>query len=302
MNTRKPLDGQATGVMVVLCAIWGLQQVALKAAAPDMAPVLQIALRSVVTAGVVFLLVCWRRELAALRGGTWKPGLAVGVLFTLEFLFVGEGLRFTSASHMAIFLYTAPIFTALGLHFKMPEERLTAVQWTGIALAFAGVAVSFSGRGGVEVGNQAWVGDLLGLAAGVAWAGTTLTVRFSRLSGAPATVTLLYQLIGASVLLLAAVWLSGQTAVTVTPVLLSSLGFQIIVVSLFSFLVWFSLLRRYLASRLGALSFLTPVFGVLFGVLILQEQLDRSFVLGAGLIVAGILLVSARDLLARGKP
>ena len=57
------------------------------------------------------------------------------------------------------------------------------------------------------------------------------------------------------------------------------------------------LLRRYLASRLSILSFMTPLFGVSFGVLILDEPLDASFVLGALLVLAGITLVSGAELL-----
>ena len=55
---------------------------------------------------------------------TWKPGLIAGILFSLEFFFVGEGLRDTSASHMIVFLYSAPIFVALILHFKITSECL----------------------------------------------------------------------------------------------------------------------------------------------------------------------------------
>jgi len=60
----------------------------------------------------------------SLRDGSLWPGLTVGVLFALEFLLVAEGLRHTSASHMVVFLYTAPIFAALGLHWRLPAERL----------------------------------------------------------------------------------------------------------------------------------------------------------------------------------
>jgi len=186
-SNLRPIDSKATLLMVMLCMIWGLQQVALKAAAPDMAPVLQVAVRSGIAAIFVCLLVLWRREADVMTGGMWKPGLAVGALFALEFLFVGEGLRFTSASHMAIFLYTAPIFAALGLHLRMPEERLTMIQWCGIGVAFAGIVVSFAGRGdrGGPEGDMMWIGDLLGVAAGAAWGATTLTVRFSRLAMPP---------------------------------------------------------------------------------------------------------------------
>jgi drug/metabolite transporter (DMT)-like permease len=304
MSQRKPVDAKAGVLMALLCAVWGFQQVALKAAAPDMAPVLQVAVRSGAAALLVFALVLWRGEAGAMRAGILKPGLAAGALFALEFLCVGEGLRFTNASHMAIFLYTAPVFAAIGLHLKLPEERLSPGQWIGIALAFAGVAVAVAGRGagGAEPDGRAmWIGDLLGVAAGLSLGATTLVVRFTRLAETPATVTLLYQLLAGFGLLLAVAGLSGQTRIAPTPVLLSSLAFQIVLVSFASYLAWFALLRTYLASRLGALSFMTPMFGVVFGVTVLGERLDLSFLLGALMILAGIALVNARDVFAKAS-
>ena len=58
-----------------------------------------------------------------------------------------------------------------------------------------------------------------------------------------------------------------------------SVSFQAVAVALTSYLAWFWLLRRYLASRLSILSFMTPLFGVSFGVLFLDEPLDAAFVL-----------------------
>lgn len=294
---RRPVDGRAALFMVGLCAIWGMQQTALKAVASDMAPVLQICLRSGVAAVFIAALVIARGESHALRGGTWKPGLAIGALFALEYWFMGEGLRFTNASHMGIFLYTAPIFTALGLHFGLPEERLSPLQWLGIVTAFGGVAISFLGgaSGGPDHGS-AWIGDLMGVGAGAAWGATTLTLRFSRLSQAPSTVTTLYQLLGAFVLLAALAFGTGQTAVTPTPMLGLSMAFQIVFVSLISLLLWFGMLRIYLASRLGVLSFMTPLFGVVFGVVLLGERLEPAFIGGAIMVMAGILLVSGHEM------
>ena len=294
MDTRKELDGRATGLMVALCTIWGMQQVALKAAAPDIAPILQLAIRSGIAALLVGLLMLARRERLSLADGTWRPGLLVGSLFAVEFLFVGEGLRFTTASHMAIFLYTAPIFAALGLHWRLPSERLRPLQWMGISLAFGGIVISFAGRGDAA-GDDAWIGDLLGVAGGMAWAATTLAVRFSTLSNASATVTLLYQLLGAFVILVVAAVAMDQTMIRLTVLSVSSLAFQTIMVSFLSFLAWFALLRVYLASRLGVLSFMSPLLGVAFGVWLLDEPLDLSFALGALLVLVGILLVSGHE-------
>lgn len=283
--------------MVVLCLIWGLAQVNLKMAAADISPLMQIALRSGVAAVLVILLMFIRREGLSIQDGTWRPGLLVAGLFALEFFLIGEGLRYTSASHMTVLLYTAPIFAALGLHLLMPSERLTRVQWFGIGLAFTGVAIAFLLRPNhtqqkLDAADLLY-GDLLALGAGVAWAATTVAVRCSRLAQVSAAQTLLYQLVGAFLLLTATAFLLEQTAIQFTPLAWGSLIFQSLVVCFASYLAWFWLLKHYSASQLGVFSFLTPIFGVALGVGLLGEQLELSFMIGAALVVSGIILVSA---------
>jgi drug/metabolite transporter (DMT)-like permease len=298
MDKRSALDGRAGAMMLVLCAIWGVQQVVLKAVAADIAPILQIAFRSGLAAIMVCVLMLVRGERIALRDGPWRPGILVGLLFALEFLLVGEGLRYTSASHMVMFLYTAPIFAALGLHWKLPSERLHAMQWIGILIAFAGIVTAFTGRNpdaGSAAGSNPLLGDLLGVAGGMAWGATTVVVRCSRLAHASVTQTLLYQLVGGFLLLMLAALLLGQTGFTMTPLVWGSLIFQVVLVSFASFLAWFWLLRHYLASRLGVLSFMTPLFGISFGVLLLGEPLEPNFISGGLLVLVGIVLVSGYE-------
>ncbi len=297
MRIRQALDAKAITLMALLCAIWGLQQVVLKATAADIAPVMQIALRSGVAALLVGLVMWWRKEPMNLRDGTLRPGVAVALLFGLEFLLVAEGLRHTTASHMVVFLYTAPMFAALGLHWKLPVERLGRVQWLGIVLAFGGLAWAFLGRSaaaGALPSNVLW-GDFLGVLGGLAWGATTVLVRCSTLSRAPATQTLLYQLIGAFVMLLAGALITGQARFNLTPQVWASLAFHSLVVSFASFLAWFWLLRHYLASRLGVFSFLTPLFGIVFGAWLLSEPIEPSFLIGAVPVLIGIVLVSGGD-------
>jgi len=298
VENRQPINGAAAIMMVVVCAIWGLQQVAIKVASEDVAPIFQIALRSGAAAFLVglILIVCRRRMSYSLD--TWRGGLLVGALFAVEYIAVAEGLGYTSAAHMVIFLYTAPIFAAIGLHFRFPSERLTVVQWGGILLAFSGVILAFFAPGvtGASVADQR-IGDALGLVGAAAWGATTVTIRCSRLADAPAPLTLFYQLVGAFVILGALAWATGQTEVHFSAVAVASLAFQTVVFSFLSLLVWFWLLGRYLGSRLGVLSFMTPLFGVVFGVWLLGERLEPSFIVGSILVVIGIVVVSGHDLL-----
>ncbi len=298
MPTRQALDARASSLMLLLCLLWGLQQVVLKATAHEIAPIMQIGLRSGVAALLLGLWMWWRHERMSITDGTLRAGLTVGALFALEFMLVGEGLRHTSASHAVVFLYTAPIFVALGLHLKLPAERLNGLQWAGIGLAFAGIVLTFFGRSqsvtrAMDPTMMLW-GDALALLAGMAWAATTVVVRCSALARAPASQTLMYQLVGAFMLLMLAATALGQTHIHFTPLVWGSLVFQSVVVSFASFLAWFWLLRHYLASRLGVFSFLTPLFGMGFGVWLLGEPLESRFVLGAVLVLAGVLLVSSQ--------
>jgi len=288
MDERRALDTQAAALMLMLCVIWSLQQIAMKAIADQVAPMLQIALRSGVALCLVAALMRWRRE--RFDWSAWRAGLLIGVLFALEYLFVALALRHTSAGHTVVFLYTSPIFAAMGLHWKLASERLGKVQWLGVAVAFAGIAFAFlGGRSGTQA--SLW-GDLLALLGGASWGATTVTIRCSRLSVAAPNQTLLYQLGGACVYLLVLAMLTGQTGFTPSVLVWISLAYQTLVMSFISLLLWFWLLRHYLASRLGVFTFLTPVLAVLLGALLLGEVPEVQFVVGALLVLAGILTVT----------
>ena len=298
MQARKAPDTQAVGLMLLFCLILGGQQVLLKAAADDVAPVLQIAIRSGIGAFLVWLYMRVQGERPERASGNWKPGLWVGLLFAAEYLFLGEALRFTSASRAVVFLYTAPIFAAVLLHFMLPSERMNRVQCLGTALAFGGTALAFLGNGEQSgAGDKALLGDTLALLAGAAWGATTVVIRGTRLGDISPRETLLYQLLMAFVVLSIASVVLGQTHFVASTIALGSLAFQSVVVALAAFLIWFWLLRHYQAAPIGILSFMTPVFGVLLGAWLLHEPLEPRFVTGSLLVLTGVLLVSAQGML-----
>lgn len=294
---RRALDAPVATLMVLLCALWGLQQVAIKLAAPSIGTVLQTGLRSLIAAALVAALMLIRRTPFALRDGTLWPGIAAGTLFAAEFLCVAVGLNFTTASRMVVFLYTAPIFTVLGLHWLLPGERLRLLQWMGILLAFVGIGIAFAtgyNTTALHAADTAY-GDLLGVAAAMLWSATTLLIRGSALSEAAPSKTLLYQLGVSAVIVLPIAALTGEFAtIRMTAVAWESLLFQSVIITFASYLAWFWILRRYLASRVSVFSFLTPLFGVGFGMLLLHDVVALRFAIGAALVLGGIVLVNIR--------
>src|SRR5664279_5143898 len=270
MTERRPrLDALASTLLVLCCFLWGLNQVAAKAALPEVPALWQAAIRSSGAALLVWLWARLRGIALFERDATLAGGLAAGALFAAEFFCIFVGLQFTTASRMVVFIYTAPFFVALGMPFIARSERLRPVQIVGLVVAFAGVAWAFAeGFSRPAVGDRQWLGDGLGLLAGALWGATTLAIRGSTLTAASAEKTLLYQLGVSALLLLAAAALgSAPLHGKLSALAWWSLGFQTVVVSFASYLAWFWLIRHYPATRLASFTMLTPVFGLALGAL-----------------------------------
>lgn len=290
------LDALAVTTLVLCCFLWGLNQVAAKVAIAEVPPLAQAAIRSLGGAALVALWARARGIPLFARDGSLPGGLAAGLLFAAEFGCIFLGLQFTTASRMAVFIYISPFVVALGMPFIAKSEKLTTSQLAGLALAFAGVAWGFAeGFTKPAAGDLQWLGDALGVAAGVLWGATTLAIRGSRLSAASAEKTLLYQLAISGVALAAAALLHGQPwAPTLSPLTWASMFFQIVIVTFASYLAWFWLVRHYPATRLASFTLLTPVFGLLLGGLLLGEPITQRLVIALAAVAAGIVLVNRR--------
>lgn len=290
-SARKPLDAAGIAIMLLLCLIWGLSAVSTKVANEGISPVTQAAIRSAV-AGVLLFGWAGMRGIALFgRDGTLVPGVLAGLLFGGEFVFMFIGLQWTDAARMVIFVYLAPCFTAVGLAWFVPGERMNARQWAGVLVAFGGMALAFADA--FTSARSTLAGDLFGLVAGMLWGATTVLIRASKLSSISAAKTLFYQLAVSAVMLAVLALVLREPGVTnLTPRVMWSMAYQCVVIAFVSFLAWFWLMTRYLASRMSVFTFLTPLFGVAAGVMLLGEPVTAPF-LGAALLVgAGIFLVN----------
>ena len=296
MQRKAHLDGVAVATLVLCCFLWGLNQVAAKAALPEIPALWQAALRSTGAAILVWLWARGRGIALFASDHTLAAGLLAGALFGAEFFCIFVGLQFTTASRMVVFIYISPFVVALGMPLIARSERLGAIQAAGLVLAFAGVAWAFAeGFSRPAAGPRQWLGDGLGVLAGVLWGATTLAIRATRLNQASAEKTLLYQLAVSALLLWAAALIAGAPLpLRLSAIAWSSLVFQTVVVSFASYLVWFWLIRNYPATRLASFTMLTPVFGLLLGALLLAEPVTPRLVVALAAVATGIALVNRK--------
>ncbi len=278
--------------MVVFAATLALNQVVIKLTNDGIAPVFAAGLRSVLALGVLF---AWcalrRRPLSGLRLALW-PGLLLGLLFSVEFLFLFIALDLTTVSRSAILFYSMPVWLALVAHVLLPGEVLSGRRMLGLGLAMAGVIWALSDPESRGAGDLR--GDLLALLACFAWVGIALIVRLSRVSQLPAESQLFWQLSVSAVVLTLAAPFFGDLLRAPTLWHWGGLGAQAVVVASLGFLFWLHLMSIYPASDIAAFSFLSPVLSVGFGWALLGEPVGPDLLGALALVAVGIVLINRR--------
>lgn len=278
-------ERRAVAAMVLACVLWGGTFVAIRDSVSAIAPAMLVAARFLV-AGVVLALVLLvqRRGLgrADLGGGALS-----GVLLAGGFWLQAEGLRWTSAGSSA-FLTCAGILLTAFWAWLLVRERPNARLVVGLAIALAGSAL-LSLRGGLAIGR----GEALTLAGAALFALQIVAVsRFVQRADPVALVcvqsfvmaALLLPFAGAPAALFRA--LHGADLVRFAYLALAgSCAAQLLQV----------LAQRVLpAGRIGLLSALEPVFAVVFALTLGAERFETRWWVGAGLILAAVVLVESR--------
>ena len=287
--TAKPLDAFAASLTFVLCVVWGFNQVVVKLALVDVGPVAQTGIRAAIGVVCVIAFSFAAKRRIFVLDGTLAAGLLAGLLFTAEFVALYESLRWTTASRATLFIYAAPFFVALGAVFLLKDERLRPVQWAGLALAFAGVALAMLGR--TPGGSLA--GDALALLAAALWAATTLIIKATPLRRADPVQVLLYQIAVAALLAPVVAYALGEPAPRhVSSAAIALLIWQGVAVVGVSYSLWFWVLKRYAAPQLSAFTFVSPLVGVFAGWLVFGDRITPAFSAAIALVLAGLALVS----------
>ena len=291
-SVTRPLDAAAAATVVVLCLSWGFNQVATKLAIHDIPPLMQATVRSIVAALIVVGWCKLRGFALFKRDGTLLAGVAAGVLFAIEFILIYQGLVYTTATRAVLFIYLAPFFVVLGSRIFLPADAFRLAQWLGLALSFTGMLVAF-GLPTPALDPRQAIGDLMMVAAALFWAATTLIIKASPLTRVSAEKVMLYQLVVSAPIMAAAACVAGERITHAPSALaLGSLAYQTIWVVSITFVIWFALIARFSANRLSAFTFLTPLFGVAAGHLVLGEPLTPAFAAAVALVAGGLVLVN----------
>ena len=295
MPRKTQLDTFGVVALLGFALLMAFNQIVIKYINAGLQPVFFAGLRS---AGAVICLGVWisargiafRGSRATLIGGLWA-----GLFFTGEFFLLFTALDHTTVSRSVIMLYSMPIWMAIGAHLLIPGERLTARKALGLAVAMAGVVLAMSDRGNSApgaIGQSSLFGDLCALGAAICWASLALVAKATDLKLARPEVQIFWQVLVSAVILLAIAPLFGPLVRDLRPIHIAGLLFQITVVVSGAFVFWFWLLSVYPASAVASFSFVTPVFGVGLGWLLLGDHVGPVLVAALAMVATGIVLIN----------
>lgn len=296
MERKDHIDLFGAASLIGFALFLAFNQVVIKVTNGGLQPVFFAGLRSL---GAVVCIYAWMRFRGiSLNFGALGPGLLVGTIFAAEFLCLFVALDLTTVSRSAVLFYSMPVWMAIGAHFLL-GERITAIKALGLALAFAGVAFAIFSR--PDDGTASLIGDLCALGAALGWAGSALGVRATRLRDDTPEMQLFWQVLVSAPLLLLAAPVFGPLIRDLALIHLAGLAFQIVFVVSGGFIFWLWLLSLYPASSVASFSFLSPVFGVLLGWLLLGEEIGPSVLISLVLVAVGLMLINRKPRKAPGQ-
>jgi len=300
MPRKDRIDALGAAALVGMALLFAINQVSIKLLNTGFQPVFLAGLRSCLALVCLYAWMRFRGQPLHFSMRSAPAGLLMGLFFAAEFLFLFLALDLTTVVRTSILFYSMPVWMALMAHVGLPGERITAQKGVGLALAFAGTAWAILDRGG-DGGKASLLGDLCALAGALGWAATAYMARGSAMVRERPEMQLFWMVLVSGPVLLLLAPAFGPLIRDLQPLHFAGLFFQVVIVVTAGFILWLWLLSIYPASGVASFSFLTPVFGLTLGWLVLGEPIGPGILGAASLVCVGIVLINRRPAALRAS-
>ena len=269
--------------LLTLAALWGGSFAFIRVAVASTGPLWLAASRVTLAFLALFAVAILRRNLPALRE-RWRDFFVLGVLNSaLPFAFFCFAEQFIGGSTAAVLNATSPFFATLVAAIWL-RDRIAPAQVSGMILGIGGV--------GLLVGwqPQALSGDVL-LAVGACLAaalcyGISSVYAKARMAGVPSFATALYSQMAAALVFVPALPFTPLPG-ALTPLVAANIIALALASTAFAYLLYFRLIATIGPARALTVTFLSPLFGLLWGYLFLGESIGINMLAGCAMILLG---------------
>jgi drug/metabolite transporter (DMT)-like permease len=281
------MDALSSVRLVSLAAIWGASFLFLRIAVPQLGVATVVGTRVVLAALLLWAVSLWQGK--SLRvASNWKQYLIIGVFNSaLPFLLFGYAAKTLSASMLSILNATAPVWATL-VTALWTRTRLTRDSMLGVLLGLAGVAI-LVGFDFDALPDGATLSVLAGIAAALSYGVATTYARSVKSVDA---FSYAHGSMWAASLLVAPTLFVSPPLQPLTGEVVAALAMLGILCTGLAYLLYFRLIADVGAGRALTVTFLIPVFGVLWGRLFLHELIAWQTLLGSAVVIVGTVLAT----------
>jgi drug/metabolite transporter (DMT)-like permease len=292
--TNKSIDGIAATFLIVFSILLGLNQVLVKLVNVGMHPIFQVALRSTLAIIPILIYCYFTKKKINFFDGSLLPGLIAGVLFAVEFILLFTALDYSTVTRVSLIFYTMPVWLTIAAHFLIKDDRLNLNKSIGLIIAFVGLVFAVY-QPITNYDIRQFYGDLFSLLASFCWAIIAIMLKTTRLTRSIPETQLLYQLIVSGIILLPVSFMLDDYIRELDAQLTLIFSFQVIVIMCLGFIGWLWVMSKYSASSTSSFAFLTPISGVMFGWLIMNDVINEQIFISLFLTCLGIYIINKKN-------
>ena len=284
---RKNLSFRAASLDLVLSFLWGGHPTALKVALPYAPPIRQGWMRFVISAIVILFWARYKKVSLIPTKAEIKPLVQLGILFSVQLLFLNIGISKTSVSSSVILNSTYPIWVITLGHFFIKGDNFTFIKFSGVIIAYLGIIITYFD----SFGNSSFLlGNSFCLASGFLLGVRTIFLAKGSESIAPLKLLMTQAFFGSIIFILLSVIFEGDPY-KFSLILLISILYQGAIVAGFNFIANIWLLMNYKPSQVTVIHLSQPIFGIFIGYVVLGEKIGLLVLLGAAFVILGSVLV-----------
>ena len=293
MEKKNKIDAFGAIALISFSLLLGINHVVIKIVNLGLNPIFFAGIRSFIA--FIFIII-WMKLVdkpIVFNSKYTKISFIAGIIFALEFLFLFLALDFTTVSRNSIIYYSMPLWLTILLFFTKSNEKISFLKFLGLILAFIGVVLSVTNfKINLILNSPNLIGDILAFLAALFWALLIIIAKNSSFSKVSPEMQLLWMvMVSGPILTIFSLFIEDPIR-NFQLIHIWGILFQSIIVVAGGFLFWLWLLSKYPASGVASFSFLTPIFTIFFGWLILSEVMTFDFLIAASLVILGLILIN----------
>lgn len=297
MRSERPL---VVAGFVAISIIWGSTWLAIKIGLGSITPVFGVAIRFALAAAILAVILRLRGGRLVFDRTTTPVYLMLAIFsFSIPFVLVYWGEQYVSSGLASIIFATYPFVVALLSHFLLPGENLTPFKITGTLVGFAGILVIFWSD--LSAGSGGYPGMIAIVLSTVLQGFSLVIVKKKGKHIPPVQMTLGGMVFGVVILFIMAFALEDFSLLRFDAAGVGSILYLGTLGSVVTFVAYYWLLKRVEALFLSLTALITPILAVILGALLLDEVLGGRVVLGAGMVLLGIVIANGRELVRKMK-